>query len=234
MQTTGGTKRVGGFTLIELLVVIAIIAILAAILVPTVSKALDNARLTMSLSNQRQIGILFTAYTNDSKGVYPPIKGWSDKVEYGLDAGYRYWFWHLFKYLDEQDDAYVQDGRWLSTVFYCPNFPSPDIENWRLGYAMNSRLGMALYNRSWQRAIETRVDSMLVDAPTLTTLVSSRADWHYGRHPTGHHDVPEFAWYKNDKAPFLFVDGHSVALTFEEYDERYSRQPYHSRDAVTQ
>ncbi|MCC5845837.1 MAG: prepilin-type N-terminal cleavage/methylation domain-containing protein [Verrucomicrobia bacterium] len=44
-----------GFTLIEMLVVIAIIALLAAILVPTVTNALDNANRTRSLSNGRGV-----------------------------------------------------------------------------------------------------------------------------------------------------------------------------------
>ena len=44
-----------GFTLIEMLVVIAIIALLAAILVPTVTNALENANRTRSLSNGRGI-----------------------------------------------------------------------------------------------------------------------------------------------------------------------------------
>jgi prepilin-type N-terminal cleavage/methylation domain-containing protein len=63
-----------GFTLIELLVVIAILAILASILVPAVSSALEKARQASCLSNMRQIGILIRSYSIDNND-YGPATG---------------------------------------------------------------------------------------------------------------------------------------------------------------
>ena len=65
----------GGFTLIELLVVIAIIAILAALLLPSLANAKKQAHRAGCASNQHQIHLAYQMYVGDNNDWFPVAPG---------------------------------------------------------------------------------------------------------------------------------------------------------------
>ena len=64
-----------GFTLIELLVVIAIIAILASLLLPSLSRAKGSATRISCINNQKELSLAMKMYAGDNQDFYPPRSG---------------------------------------------------------------------------------------------------------------------------------------------------------------
>lgn len=112
--------RKRGFTLVELLVVIGIIALLIAILVPTLNKAREASQRVTCGSNLRQLGVMFQLYANGFKDYAP--------LGYIKNGGALQKNWNYLAYYNRNGIARTTLMGWLvdanlikdGKAFFCP------------------------------------------------------------------------------------------------------------------
>jgi prepilin-type N-terminal cleavage/methylation domain-containing protein/prepilin-type processing-associated H-X9-DG protein len=117
------------FSLIELLVVIGIIAILIALLLPTLTRVREQARQLQCATKLRNIGVALNAYAANNRQHYPSISNWE---VYGGDG------------TGEDDDPlpgwceqlepYI--GKPTTGIYHCPNFPPPPMSDFNYFLSM--------------------------------------------------------------------------------------------------
>jgi prepilin-type N-terminal cleavage/methylation domain-containing protein/prepilin-type processing-associated H-X9-DG protein len=169
-----GTKN--AFTLVELLVVISIIALLLAMLMPSLNRARGLAKSVVCASNQKQIALAFYMYMNSlGKGLFPPYWDNNKSTQPAFQV-------FLYKDVGSNDK-----------VFKCPAAPSPQHAFWPNtektpyfnSYAYNVAIGgYPYYGASGTRysAGVGKVKLLSLKQPN-TIIVFSDIMMSYNKHP---------------------------------------------------
>ena len=111
-------KRQTAFTLIELLVVISIIALLLAILLPSLNKARVIAKRIGCGNNLKQISLAWTIYLDDNDGYF--YQGIRANIDYGGWRGIKNWWPRpLNNYVGFKDPNAITEDK--AKVFCCPS-----------------------------------------------------------------------------------------------------------------
>lgn len=228
LDTSHSRLTLNGFTLIELLVVIAIIAILAGMLLPSLSKAKAKATRTLCASNQKQWGIALEMYAIDNNNAFPDN---SDGQHLSWMGRTMMVFWK--NYLIESRKTEHEKNKFH--VIFCPTDkwhrvadlwrntnPNPQAILTGFFYLPGRTTGSANYDISGVEEWVTRKKrgGRFANAPVLIDRLQGLGNWSVANN-RGSVDwftdsdgkrVPTATHRNNDGSPqggnFLFEDGH--------------------------
>ncbi|MEN6427645.1 MAG: type II secretion system protein [Phycisphaerales bacterium] len=168
-------RRRGAFTLIELLVVIAIIALLMAILVPSLGRARKQAWAVCCLNNLRQIGIALHGYAQEN----------DDYIPRALDNQVK-WLLAFMPFLGEKYRN-ARDYREVD-VYQCPAFPRAGVGERNVSnaqqtvdYVVNAwdmdDPGLSTGNRGRQKDVPSKLGGILRPAERIYLADNEAGPW---------------------------------------------------------
>ncbi|RMD75973.1 MAG: DUF1559 domain-containing protein [Lentisphaerae bacterium] len=148
LKPVPGYRCFGEFTMIELLIVITILMVLAALLLPALTRAMVVARRTTCINNQRQVMLAFSNYAADFEAHIPFVNHPYDCTGTGCENhGYRIntpWFFFLLPYMGYEHLApwemrdYLTPMDIATSVLRCPVFPAENVTLLKCGMGRNN------------------------------------------------------------------------------------------------
>ena len=213
-EPRGTAGQRGAFTLIELLVVIAIIALLVSILVPSLGRAKDMARLVVCASNGSAIGKAAMLYTTANEGFLLRDYDYQNNSTHYLWASrYGMYLGHeISSDLDQQDDR-LYDELARVKIYQCP---SSRIEGHVLHYVVNA-MDFDRYERSGTYG--SSGPTPLSAIPGSTSTLFYIADANLQRLPTHQFDLHD-CW-NTGHIPFSDVTPQPTTRVIHPDDERH-------------
>jgi prepilin-type N-terminal cleavage/methylation domain-containing protein/prepilin-type processing-associated H-X9-DG protein len=201
------------FTMVELLVVVAVVAVLAALGLLVVPRALERARAAACLGNLRQIGLLMHGYAAEHGGYFPPG---------GNPEGYiRRLCRHAFAgtYADTggpPDAPLFETGP--ARFFICPS-DQDGLRNLHKSYLVNGKIaGVAVEGGGWLNPSYEPKPIAAIKDPARTFLIIE--DWRRDSKLWRGNDVryrpvsaPDDFHAHGEGRHYLYVDNHVELLT---------------------
>lgn len=182
-----------GFTLVELLVVIAIIALLAALLLPSLSQAKVRAQLIQCSGNLRQLGIASQVYAGDHSDTLPG--DWWGQGLFFASALQPYVGAAPVAAGQEKDRNALYESFGRVRVYHCPGLRAPaGDEPYALAYTINA-IDFSQYaaDGTYHAAHSYRLASLPRDLTHLAYLVEVNTLGNPGPRDFSHYDISSWA-----------------------------------------
>jgi len=210
-----------GFTLIELLVVVAIIALLIAILLPSLGKAREKAKLTVCLSNLRQLGLAAFMYQGENMGFFPGAGGSASRATDWV-------WWQAARDPNQGMLVPYMGGNFVKKVYICPSDPgtrSPaSYTPYQYSYTANCNIFVTLGDTVIKpirygniRSPSNKMELVDEDASSIDDACFAPQDWTASSKTniiSVYHDkmVTNNSTLNYGKGAANFADGHSELL----------------------